>query len=1055
MPAPSVDPDAHPPQGPAWARSGLGSPIDDSAARRVLRARSTPWLLLAGCVTVSVVMWGQSLRIRDANLRARDARSGSEAAAATQEAASATQESVSTISTAVSSIAGRAASAPVLTPSLLQSWVSEDGAAADSLGIAGFTLVQPTDDPDQYSVTRVDEANAPAVPLPIDELEALRPALERSRSTETAALTGAFPFVAGAATEDAADNQVFAVVAPVGRAENFLGWIGAIVDGDRFTDAVLSELGTVGSLTILDAPTTAQRAQVVGEAHSPDEPGTDDVVTQELTVADHELLLRSQAIPARGPNQAADGRSWELGLALGASLLLFLLAELVRRNERRAHRAVLETTRSLTESERRFRTLVTEQDDIVLVIDTGVTIRWANETATRALGYPVSELVGQPGLDFVHPEDRPEAIDSLANLLGPEDDDHFEMRVRTRDGEHLHMEVRGTDLSADPAIDGVVVNLRDITDRRRVEHDLAEANARFQIAFEHAPIGMAVTTPEGIILRVNPALSAMLDQDADRIVGLRAGELVHPDHRQDNGEDFRRLVTGEIGEYRIERQLLHDGGRPVWAAITMSAARAPDGEAQYLIAQIEDITERKAIADQLAHQAVHDPTTGLPNRLQFFDRLRMSLDQGSRRGTRVGIIFIDLDHFKWVNDSHGHAVGDQVLTTVGDRLRAALRPSDSVARLGGDEFTVLCPDVVDEATLMAVAERMFDVVTKPIPLLDGEVFLTPSLGVALGTPDDVTPESLLSDADKAMYRAKQSGRARIELFDTHAPATSGSSVRSTALHHALEREELEVFYQPNVDLGYGRVMAMEALLRWHHPERGLVGASDFVPLAEETGLIVPIGLWVLEEACRQTMAWQAAAPPGTQPLFVSVNLSPRQLAETSLAGNVAEILDRTGIDPDTVWLEITETALMHDAESAGSALRSLRTQGLHLAVDDFGTGYSSLLYLKRFPVEVLKVDRTFVDGLGRDPEDTAIVGGVISLAHAMGLAAVAEGVESVDQLRELQRLGCDVGQGYLFGRPRSAADIGAYPTNALTDWPMPDGLISPRAGATAGAGTNR
>lgn len=732
------------------------------------------------------------------------------------------------------------------------------------------------------------------------------------------------------------------------------------------------------------------------------------------------------------------GHGWALGVALGASLLVFLAAKLVGRNEARAHRAVIETTRSLAESEHRFRTLIAEQDDIVLIIDADLVIGWANETATRLLGYPMDELIGLPGLEFIHPDDQPEVIDRLADLVDEvDDDDPFEIRVRAVNGEYLHMEVLAVDLSDDPAIGGIVINLRDITERHRAERDLADSQARFQIAFEQAPIGMVLMTPDGTILRVNPALAVMLERDVAELEGLSARELITPAHRRTDAEHFGRLVAGEISEYHIERRLTQKGGSPTWVAITVSATHLSSGEPQYVIAQIEDVTERKAIADELAHQAVHDPTTGLPNRLQFFTRLDTSLDQAAKRGSRVGIIFVDLDHFKWVNDSHGHAVGDQVLTIVGDRLRAALRPSDSVARLGGDEFTVLCPDVVDQATLMAVAERMYEVVTRPIAVPDGEVFLTPSLGVALAALDGATSESLLRDADDAMYQAKKNGRARIEAFDSRAPSTAGSSLHLTALHHALERDELEIFYQPIVELEAGAVLGVEALLRWHHPERGLVGPSEFVPLAEETGLVVPMGLWVLETACRQALEWQANAPRGADRLSISVNLSARQLAETSLARKVAEVIEEVGIDPDTVWLEITETALMNDVESAGSALRALRAQGLHLSVDDFGTGYSSLSNLKRFPVEVLKVDGTFVDGLGRDPEDTAIVSGIVSLANAMGLGSVAEGVETLSQLRELQRLSCVTAQGFLFQHPRSAADIGAYPTQSLAPWPSP------------------
>ena len=394
-----------------------------------------------------------------------------------------------------------------------------------------------------------------------------------------------------------------------------------------------------------------------------------------------------------------------------------------------------------------------------------------------------------------------------------------------------------------------------------------------------------------------------------------------------------------------------------------------------------------------------------------------------------------------------------MLAAVGDRLRSALRPSDSVARFGGDEFTILCGDLVEEATMLAVAERVHAVIAEPFQLPDGPAYISPSLGAAISSPESDSPEALLRDADTAMYQAKAAGRSCTIMYNAlGANPSSVSSLRTgNELHRALDRGEFRVYYQPLTQLSTGNVVGVEALVRWEHPDRGLVEPNDFIPLAEETGLIVPIGRWVLEEACRQAVEWQQQ--PGSDPGFsVSVNLSPRQLSEPSLANDVAAIIARTGIDPNTLWLEITETTLMHDAESAVSALRALRAQGLHLAVDDFGTGYSSLLYLKRFPVEALKVDRTFVDGLGREPEDSAIVGAVISLAHSLSLLCVAEGVESTTQLRELKRLGCNIAQGYLFGKPQTATQLHPFPSSAIPALAVADPACQTPESSTRSAG---
>jgi diguanylate cyclase (GGDEF)-like protein len=494
------------------------------------------------------------------------------------------------------------------------------------------------------------------------------------------------------------------------------------------------------------------------------------------------------------------------------------------------------------------------------------------------------------------------------------------------------------------------------------------------------------------------------------------------------------LFAGDISGYQMEKRYLHATGSAVWVSLSVSAVRDEDGTPLYMIAQTEDITEKKAVRERLAHQAVHDPLTGLPNRASFLNRLDLALDEAGRQRRRVGVLFLDLDHFKVINDSLGHEAGDQLLVTIAHRLRRILRPTDAVARFGGDEFTILCEDVADADAVMGLARRVLAEVSRPILLTEGEVFVTTSIGIALSGHDAETPQTLVRDADTAMYRAKDAGRARADFFDERVRARTLEHLHTgNALHRALARGEFEVRYQPILDLETGRVVRFEALLRWNHPERGLLSPIEFIGLAEETGLIVPIGAWVLDTACAQAARWCEQTLDGT-PLGISVNLSPRQLSEPSLPGEVERTLERSGLDPDLLWLEITETALMHDTESAASALRVLRGQGIHLAVDDFGTGYSSLTHLKGFPIEALKIDQSFVKGLGRDAEDTAIVTAVVSLAHALGLGATAEGVETPEQLASLRTLGCDHAQGHLFSEPQSAADLTERPREHLGTW---------------------
>ena len=461
-----------------------------------------------------------------------------------------------------------------------------------------------------------------------------------------------------------------------------------------------------------------------------------------------------------------------------------------------------------------------------------------------------------------------------------------------------------------------------------------------------------------------------------------------------------------------------------------------DGRPMFSIGQLEDITERKAFSDRLQYEAAHDAMTGLLNRASFAERVEAVLEAEAAVGRKAAVLFIDLDHFKLINDSLGHAAGDDLLITVAQRLRHALRPGDLLARFGGDEFVLLCGNLVGQSAVTTIAQRMIAAIAEPIVVGTDEVFVTASIGIAIASVGD-TAETLLRHADAAMYHAKNDGRARATVFrpDHHGWAVAALKTGND-LHRALDRDELVLHYQPIIDLRTGRVVGFEALMRWNHPERGLLNPSDFIAFAEETGLIVPMGTWALETACRQTAYWQSVRDRTTSepPLTISVNLAARQVGDRTLAKTVAEIIDRTGISADAVCLELTENTLMQDTASTVDALHALRSQGVHLSIDDFGTGYSSLSYLKRFPVEALKIDRSFIDGLGCESEDTSIVEAIIRLAHALELSAVAEGLETPTQLETLRTLGCDFAQGYLIGHPLPAEVIGDMPADDLTTW---------------------
>ena len=695
----------------------------------------------------------------------------------------------------------------------------------------------------------------------------------------------------------------------------------------------------------------------------------------------------------------------------------------------------------LRHSERRFKALVRNSSDIIVVVDQTGRASYVSPAFERILGIGPAKLGTVLAAELMHPDDLARMREEAAGLTPEEFNGwRIEVRIRHGDGSWRWFEATVTDCMDDPDVRGVVANLHDISARKETEEALRQAHERFQSAFLNAPIGMAMSDLEGRIIRANPALGRIVGRHAEDLVGECVHDFTHPDDREASRTEMQRLVSSGADGYRIEKRYFHADGGEVWVSVSVSCVRDEEGNPGYLIGQIEDVTERRALRERLAYAAIHDPLTALPNRVLFMDRLETALSRAARHGRHVAVIFLDLDRFKLVNDGMGHAAGDRLLETVADRLRGALRPSDTVARFGGDEFVVLCDEIADQSVAFEVAERLTDALRAPVSLAESEIFVTASAGVALS--DQLGSDSaarLLRDADTAMYMAKERGRSRIEVFDpeTHGLVLDRMRIRSD-LHGALERDELRVYYQPIVALATGRVEGLEALLRWVHPERGLLHPGEFLPVAEESGLIVPMGAWVLEEACRQAVAWEEvrrAEGFGVDPININVNLSPRQLVEPGFVDEVAAIVAATGIAPEAVWLEITEGALAADTESTLRVLRRLRDIGVRLSIDDFGTGYAWLGHLKSFPVESLKIDRSFVVELGRGGDDGAtIVRAVIALARSLGLTCVAEGIERPQQLEELRSLGCDFVQGFLLGVPLPADVLGEQLRDDLSPW---------------------
>ena len=446
-------------------------------------------------------------------------------------------------------------------------------------------------------------------------------------------------------------------------------------------------------------------------------------------------------------------------------------------------------------------------------------------------------------------------------------------------------------------------------------------------------------------------------------------------------------------------------------------------DARLLSRSINYAIERKRAEVELAHQAMHDALTGLPNRALFYDRLGQALNRVGRHSDAVAVLFLDLDRFKLVNDSLGHGAGDRLLVAVAERLSRMLRAGDTAARFGGDEFVILCEDVSGERQAMAIAERIAAELDAPFTIDSDEVFVRTSVGIALAIEAGARPEALIRDADAAMYRAKERGGGMYEVFDDQMRERAVRRMATeNALHRALDRGEFVMHYQPIVHMATGALSGVEALARWQHPERGLVMPGEFIEAAEETGLIITLGAWAFDAACRQSAAW-ARTPREGGPVLMSVNLSARQCSHPDLVASFGSILDHTGADPASLCLEITETALMEDVEASTATLSALKQLGLALALDDFGTGYSSLRALQHFPVDVVKIDRSFIAPIERDPQEAAIVAAVISLSHALGLRTVAEGIETVAQVDRLRALGCDLAQGYYFARPSPPDDL--------------------------------
>jgi diguanylate cyclase (GGDEF)-like protein/PAS domain S-box-containing protein len=691
----------------------------------------------------------------------------------------------------------------------------------------------------------------------------------------------------------------------------------------------------------------------------------------------------------------------------------------------------LALSQQILRSERDFSgALLDAPGNLVVVLDREGRILRFNRACEIATGYRLDEVEGKTYWDvFLAPEDAEEARTGFARRLAARDyPNNYESAWTGRDGSRRHIAWSSGALTDEAGeVTHVIASGIDITARRIVERQLGEARERFQQAFDNATIGMCLTGTDRRFLQVNPALCKLLGYTEAELLGKSVVEITHPDDRAATRASFRSMLAGEISIHQAEQRYLRANGEAMRVVVSSSAIRGRDGAPLYFVTQIEDVTARRAAEEKLVYQALHDSLTGLPNRVLLMQRLTEALQatEGS-----CGLLFVDLDGFKLINDSLGHDQGDQVLRETARRLQSGVHADDTVARVGGDEFVVLCRHLPVGSYAHDLAERLLQILAEPVEVAGVDTVLTASVGIALaappGTKPAVDPEELIRNSDAAMYHAKSRGKNRVEVFDDTLRARTLERVSvETALRRAVREGGFRLDYQPIIDLASGRVVGVESLLRLEDPDRGLLSPKVFMEVAEETGLIVPIGDWVLSSACRQLARWRTdgSVPPEMK---VAVNLSIRQVASPDLAGSVEAALAEAGLDPRLLALELTETVLIEADVAALRQLEHIRDLGVELGIDDFGTGYASLTYLKRLPVGFIKIDRSFVADMVDQASDREIVASVIGLGKSLGLTTIAEGVEDAAQLQALLELGCDQAQGYYFGRPQP----GAPPTGA-------------------------
>ncbi|KPW35769.1 Sensory box/GGDEF domain/EAL domain-containing protein [Pseudomonas coronafaciens pv. atropurpurea] len=699
------------------------------------------------------------------------------------------------------------------------------------------------------------------------------------------------------------------------------------------------------------------------------------------------------------------------------------------------------SSQSLRDSEQRYRMLAESISDVIFSTDGLLDINYVSPSVERALGYSADWIVQNGWSAVLANRQQLAGFDALMSRIGkvlkkPRELARLRDEVTTRmfvfdclraDGRKIPVELRVVLVWDEHGhFEGIFGVGRDISQQRRAEKDLRMAAT----VFEHSTSAILITDPAGYIVQANEAFTRVSGYEVAQVLDQLPGMLTVETEQEAQMRHILKQLDGRgtwEGEIRLRRR--NGEHYPAWVGIT--AVVDDEGDLASYVCFFTDISERKASEDRIHRLAYYDALTHLPNRTLFQDRLHSALQQAERQQAWVVLMFLDLDRFKPINDSLGHAAGDRMLQEMATRLLACVDIDDTVARMGGDEFTLLLqPAITREAALnraIHVAERILTSLVTPFVLEGREFFVTASIGIALSPQDGNELSQLMKNADTAMYHAKECGKNNFQFYQADMNATALERLElESDLRHALEQQEFTLYYQPQFSGDGKRLTGAEALLRWRHPRRGLVPPNDFIPVLEELGLVVEVGDWVLAEACRQLKHWHQARVRVPK---VSVNISARQFSDGQLGKRIAGILEQTGLSPACLELELTESILMREVEEAMHILDGLKNLGLSIAVDDFGTGYSSLNYLKQFPIDVLKIDRTFVDGLPSGEQDAQIARAIIAMAHSLNLSVIAEGVETHEQLEFLRQHGCDEVQGYLFGRPMPPGQFEAQFSN--------------------------